>query len=64
MTYDEELLCRPWNRDLFIAWKTGEIRFDEAAFLARRVEFHSTVDWFPDIVITGLLIVYDVLYEP
>lgn len=48
MTSDKELLCRSWNRDLWLAWREGEITYDEAVFLAWRCEFHARIDWLPE----------------
>ncbi len=64
MTDDEDFICRTWNRDLFVAWKHGEITFDEAAFLARRVDFHEAIEWMPAWMLRIALKIYDFLYEP
>lgn len=64
MTYDEELLCRPWNRDLFVAWKRDEITWSEAVFLAKRVEFHTSLPSMPDWCAAALLWMYDLMFEP
>lgn len=62
---DDELLCRRWNRDLWHALRAGEVTREEAVFLARRTEFHATVDtMLPDLAVKLALNVYDLLFEP
>ncbi len=63
-THEEELIARSWNRELFLAWKNDEITWEEAVFLARRVEFHYTIRRAPPIFIRLALRFYDFLYEP
>lgn len=64
MSDDELLICHQAFRDLFIGWSNGDISFDEAVFLAHRVEFHLKVDWLPARLISVALGVYDRLHEP
>lgn len=59
MTRDEELLCRSWNRDLWLAWREGVITYDEAVFLARRGEFQQHLECLPVPVQRVALGLYD-----
>jgi hypothetical protein len=38
MTPEEELICHPVNRDLFVAWHEGAITLEEAVRIVRRCD--------------------------
>lgn len=64
MTGDELLLRHPGYRGLFVAGTDGEITFDEAVFLARRVEFELRWGGVQAWLNALALRVYDLLHQP
>lgn len=64
MTFEEELICHPENRELFVAWHEGEITLEEAVYIVRRSELEWRLAWMPRALSAVLIWFYELFNEP
>lgn len=49
---------------MYAAWRSGEITFEEAVFLTRRVDLHVSLLWAPNWLKNAALWLFDWWNEP